>query len=451
MGARSQLARLGWTAYLARHLRGQARFPFRSSAEIRRVQTARVRAMARHARESVPFYCEAFDRLGLSPEDVQTPDDLALLPILEREDLQLRLEDLTSRLHPPHRCLRLRSGGSTGAPRTVYHNPAALFQNAAHGERERSILADAVGLAAGYREAVISSPLGTAEEVQTFVRRRLLLPARLGVQRAYFSILDPPEENARLLHAFRPHVIQSYGSYLGALFQHIDESGAPFTRPRIVMYSSDPLPEAARRLITESFGIPVISTYQAVEAFKIGFTCEAGGDLHVNVDLYPVRVVDDDGRPVPDGESGSVIVSNLVNRGTVLLNYRLGDRAAFRPGPCPCGRNLPRLTLPQGRDDEWVVLPGGGRVHAQSIRTLFTLVPGVLQYQVAQSGPSRFRVAAVTAANCDRARVGERLRRNFAGRFGPDVMIEIDYVDAIPRTPGGKMQVFIPLVPLGGS
>ncbi len=171
---------MGWTAYLARHIKGQARFPFRPSSEIRQAQGARVRAMARHAWESVSLYREAFDRLGLTPEDVQTADDLARLPIVEREDLQLRVDALTSRLHPRHRCLRVRSGGSTGAPRTVYHNPAALFQNAAHGERERSIIAAAVGRSGGYREAVIGWPLGAAQNVPEFVRQRLLVPARLG-------------------------------------------------------------------------------------------------------------------------------------------------------------------------------------------------------------------------------------------------------------------------------
>jgi hypothetical protein len=42
--------------------------------------------------------------------------------------------------------------------------------------------------------------------------------------------------------------------------------------------------------------------------------------------------------------SGEVVVSNLVNRETVLLNYRLGDVAASLPDRCPCGRSLPLLS-----------------------------------------------------------------------------------------------------------
>jgi phenylacetate-coenzyme A ligase PaaK-like adenylate-forming protein len=110
-------------------------------------------------------------------------------------------------------------------------------------------------------------------------------------------------------------------------------------------YSSDSLSSSVRRLIAEKFGLPVLSTYEAVEAFKIGFECHQRVGIHLNIDLYPVRVVNAQGEPLPDGESGDVVVSNLVNRATVLLNYRLGDIATKLSVPCPCGRSLPLLSI----------------------------------------------------------------------------------------------------------
>ena len=47
-----------------------------------------------------------------------------------------------------------------------------------------------------------------------------------------------------------------------------------------------------RRFIKETLGIPIVSTYEAIEAFKIGFECLIGRGLHLNIDLYPVRIVD---------------------------------------------------------------------------------------------------------------------------------------------------------------
>ena len=53
------------------------------------------------------------------------------------------------------------------------------------------------------------------------------------------------------------------------------------------MYGGDGLPEAVRRLIEGDFGVAVFSAYQAIEALRIGFECEAHAGFHLNEDLYP--------------------------------------------------------------------------------------------------------------------------------------------------------------------
>jgi len=149
------------------------------------------------------------------------------------------------------------------------------------------------------------------------------------------------------MNDYRPDVLHTYGSYLGILFSYLAETGAPFHKPKVVTYSSDSLSDSTRRLIQDRFGIPVFSAYQANEALKIGFECEHHTGLHINIDLYPLRVVDLACHDLPVGETGYVVVSNLVNKGTVLLNYQIGDLAALLPQPCTCGRTLPLLSFRQ--------------------------------------------------------------------------------------------------------
>ena len=193
------------------------------------------------------------------------------------------------------------------------------------------------------------------------------------------------------------------------------DSGIELHWPRVAVYHSDALAAPARRLIEEHFGIEVLTFYSAVEAATIGFECERHMGLHLNCDLNPVRIVGDDGEELPDGESGEVVVSNLVNRATVLLNYRLGDVAAKLPGPCPCGRSLPLLSFLEGRVGDWIRARDGEAVHPQAVRTLFTEEEHVWRYQVVQRSLSHFAIALVTAPECDRPRLagpaGEELRR----------------------------------------
>ena len=58
-----------------------------------------------------------------------------------------------------------------------------------------------------------------------------------------------------------------------------------------------------RRLIEETFGIPVISKYSAMESLKVGFVCEARSGFHLHEDLYHLTVVDREGRQLPDGRA----------------------------------------------------------------------------------------------------------------------------------------------------
>jgi len=438
------LTKLAWSAYLARELAGQARFPFAAPDVVTRAQRRRIRAMARHAYRTVPHYRDVMDRLGIGPDAIETADALAQLPILEREALQQDPERLTSSAVGPRDRLTLRTGGSTGAPRAVHHSTRSIVRNAAHGERERSIIARAVGRQIGYRETVIGSPRSTAQEVQAHLRAHTLQPRGVRVERQYLSVLDPVATTAERMAEFAPHVVHGYGSYLAALFAHVRAHRADFPLPRVVTFSSDGLSDAARAMIRDELGVLVLGTYQAVEAFKIGFECGEGAGLHINTDLYPVRVVDAAGRDVVAGEAGDLVVSNLVNDATVLLNYRLGDTVALLPGACACGRTLPRMAQPLGRLDDWLSI-GGRRVHSQGVRTIFTSEADILQYQVVQREPWKVVVSVVARGGFDEAGTTRRIVRGFQERFTDRLQVDVTFVSDLPRTSRGKVRAIVPL------
>jgi phenylacetate-CoA ligase len=406
--------------------------------------------MVAYATRHVPYYRETLPRLGLRADDLRTAADLARLPLIERDQLQRDPEFFLSTAIPRHRLLERRTGGSTGAPRSVFHDHAAVLQNAAHSERDRSIRTALIGRRTGYRQTQIDSGYGGIRKVQEFLDAHTLFPRRARLERQYLSMANPPAENLARMNAFRPDALHGYGSYLGRLFAHAHETGARFHRPRVVTFGGDTLSPAGRALIEGEFGIPVFGIYQSVEALRIGFECEAHRGFHLNVDLYPVRITDAEGRTVSDGVSGEVVVSNLVNRGTVLFNYRMGDVAAALPHPCPCGRSLPLLSPPPGRTDDLIELPSGSLVHPQTVRTLFTEEREIWQYQVVQVVPARLQVALVVARECDRAATAARIARKFAERFGPDVVTDVRFVDEVASTVQGKVRVVLSMRPPSG-
>jgi phenylacetate-CoA ligase len=443
-GLTTTLSRLYWSAYLAAHSLGQARYAFRPIGAIKRDQARRVQSMAAYAYRHVPYYRETMDRLGLRLHDFRDAHDLARLPILERAQLQRDPEYFVSDAVSLKRCLRERSGGSSGERCTVFHDPGAVFQNAAHGERERSLITELLGRRWGYRETVIASPDGSTFNVQRFTQQHGLFPRGVRIERQYLSVLDEADKNIHHLNEFKPDIINSYGSYLGTLFRYLQATRVPFHRPKAVTYSSDGMQEGTRRSIAQDFGIPVFSTYEAIEAFKIGFECQQHVGLHLNVDLYPVWILGQAGQALPAGESGDVVVSNLLNRASVLLNYRLGDIAAIMPTPCPCGRSLPLMSFVQGRSDDLIELASGRLVHPEGIRLIFcTDREPIWQYQVLQRSESHFTVKLVVAEDCDREATRARIAADFVRKFGPEITTDISFVDAVDRTGSGKLRPVI--------
>ena len=330
---------------------------------------------------------------------------------------------------------------------TVFCDPHSLIKEAAHGERRRNVIMKLARRRLRYRAARILIPdSGTGAAVAAF-RRWSLVPTALRIDERYLSLFDEPGRNVELINEIRPDLVSAPGSYIGMLFRHVHESGTPFHAPRVVTYGADPLPASARRLIAERFGSTVLSIYGSMEAPAIGFECERQLGHHLNVDLYPLRIVAPDGSTLPAGESGDVIVSNLLNRGTMLLNYRLGDVASLLPGGCPCGRSLPLLSFIEGRVDDWIRLPSRGRVHPQVVLEPLEEEDEIWQFQIVQEELDRFRVAVVAARGCDRERLRKRVVPQLRENLGGEASVDLSFVDVIPRSEGGKVRVVVSLVP----
>jgi phenylacetate-CoA ligase len=157
-----------------------------------------------------------------------------------------------------------------------------------------------------------------------------------------------------------------------------------------------------------------------------------------------VRIVGDDGRTAAAGESGRVVLSNLVNRGSVLLNYPIGDVASMPHGaPCPCGRTFALLSELEGRVEDILPLADGRFVHPRAIFHVFKADPDVLQYQLTQHEPTRFELTLATLDDGAFARAWERGRPKLEALLAPAPQIDARRATRISYETGRKFRAVV--------
>lgn len=120
------------------------------------------------------------------------------------------------------------------------------------------------------------------------------------------------------------------------------------------------------------------------EVGPASFPCPANQEvLHILEPGFLTEVLDPETlQPVPPGEPGELVLSNLQRDGMPLLRYRTGDLVKIRKGRCACGRFQTQLIGGiLGRRDDMVIIRGVN-LYPAAIETIVRQCTGILEYQV---------------------------------------------------------------------
>jgi phenylacetate-CoA ligase len=425
---------------LSKELIGRERWP-RDRRE--RFQQDRLERLTRHAAAHSRFWRE---RLGGGPARLADIPVLTKLELMERfddvvTDRRLRLDDLLRHLDEieddalylgEHRVMT--SSGSSGRKAVFVYDRAAWSGIAAMFLR-RSAWTNTGPRVPRLKLALIGggSP--------THMTRRGAQTMDIGLHRlCRLSVTQPVPQLVERLNAFQPQAVYGYPSIM-ALLALEQQAGRLRIDPESVFTSSEQLSPALRERLERAFGVRPYDFYATTEGL-FGHECPEGS-MHLFDDMCIAENVDEDYRPVPPGEVGSrLLVTNLFNTTQPLIRFEVTDLVAVDPEPCSCGRTLMRLRSLEGRAED-VLRLGGVDVHPLQF-ALVTADPDVNEFQVVQHGERlRLRVClregAAEAPARLRARVGARLEELGV----PRPSVEVETVDALERSPAGKLQVVV--------
>jgi phenylacetate-coenzyme A ligase PaaK-like adenylate-forming protein len=240
--------------------------------------------------------------------------------------------------------------------------------------------------------------------------------------------VKPLPEIVADLQALQPHMLVTYGSMAGILAAE-QLAGRLRIGPRAVMSTSDPLTAESAELIRRAWSVSASDLYAMTETGPVGVTCERGR-MHLFEDEAVVEVVDDDLRPVPDGEQGSrVLVTNLFARTQPIVRLEVGDVLRIDPQPCPCGRPWRVVAEIGGRTDDVLLFAGADgrgevRVHPIAFGVLGA-VEGVGEFEVVLHDERlTLRVAAGSDEAAQAAGEAVRGRLGELGAAVPQIVVE---------------------------
>ena len=306
------------------------------------------------AADNSPFYNKVFKEYGITPDCIQSLDDLRKLPFTTKDDLRNNYPYQMAAV-PIKDCVRIHSSsGTTGNPTVVLHSAKDLDQWANQVARCMYMVGirdtDVFQNTSGY--GMFTGGLGFQYGAERL--GALTVPAAAGNTKRQIKFIQ--DFGTTCLH-----IIPSYATRLAEVMYEIGIDPRKDTKLHTICIGAEPHSEEQRKRIEQLLGVKAYNCFGMSEMNGPGvaFECTEQNGLHIWEDYVIPEIVNPITlEPVPDGEIGELVLTTINREAMPLIRYRTRDLTRFLPGDCPCGRTHRRLARFKGRSDDMIILKG---------------------------------------------------------------------------------------------
>ena len=329
---------------------------FLSKEEIVAMQEKKLQETIAYLNQYSPFYKEFFSKARFNPSGIKTMEDLSVIPVTIKEDLQQRNEDFLC--VPRNKIIEYSStSGTLGNPVTIM-----LTEN------------DLTRLACNEYASLVSieSSVNDIYQIMLTLDRQFMagMAYYSGIQKLGAGIvrLGPgvPSLQWETILRIKPTAIIAVPSFIVKLISYAQEHNIDINNTTVKkalcvgenIRNADFTLNPLGKKITDAWDIKLFSTYASTEmqtAFTECTECKGG---HLQPDLLIVELLDEMNKAVAPGEPGEVTITTLGVEGMPLLRYKTGDICVYDDAPCACGRNSLRLSPVMGRKKQMLKYKG---------------------------------------------------------------------------------------------
>jgi phenylacetate-CoA ligase len=350
--------------------------PFES---IKKFQEEQLSISLNYLKDNSPFYSRMFKEHSVDIEKIRSLEDLTLLPVTTKDDLQKFNEEFYC--VPRKKIIDyVTTSGTLGDPVTFVLTDKDLERLA-------------------YNEYMSFITAGCSSEdvlqLMTTIDRRFMagLAYFLGAKRLGAGVVRVgsgiPELQYDTIRRISPTVLIAVPSFLLKMIEYAEHHGIDYKATSIkkAICIGEPLRNDdfslnnLGRKIREKWDIQLYSTYASTEMATSFTECDYGVGGHLNPELLIVEFLDDNNKPVEEGQAGEVVITTLQTEGMPLLRFKTGDICHFYNEPCKCGRTTLRIGPVIGRKNQMIKYKGT-TLYPPALYDLLNDIEGVINYVI---------------------------------------------------------------------
>jgi len=328
----------------------------KSSNEIKKFQEDKLQELLKYVSKNSKFYSEMFKRRKMDISQIKTLEDLQQLPVTTKDDLHRRNDDFIC-VEKAKIIDYITTSGTMGDPVTF-----------ALTDKDLERLA--------YNEAISFACAGCDEkdifQLMTTIDKRFMagLAYFLGARKLGAGIVRVgggiPELQWDTIKRISPTALIAVPSFILKLIDYAEKHNINYrdTSIKKAICIGEPLrnPDFSfntlGQKIKEKWNIELHSTYASTEMGTAFTECESGKGGHHHPELIIVEFLDENNRPVAEGEAGEVTITTLGVEGMPLIRFKTGDICHHHTEPCACGRHAMRLGPVIGRKQQMIKFKG---------------------------------------------------------------------------------------------
>lgn len=401
--------------------------------DIKKFQEEKLHELLRYLKAHSPFYQKLFKENNIQISDVHTLEDLQKIPTTSKNDIQQNNDDFFC-VSQTQIVDYSTTSGTLGDPVTF-----GLSEN----DMERIAYNEAISLAcAGIKK-------GDVVQMITTIDKRFIagLAYLLGLRKMGASVIRMgpgiPELQWDSIFRYKPKYLITVPSFLLKMIDYAEKHGIDYKNSSVIgavcigesIKNQDFSDNILSQKIKEKWNIKLFSTYASTEMSTAFTECEFQIGGHQHPELIITEILDDEGNPVKEGESGELTITTLGVEALPLLRFKTGDLVKAHYEPCECGRNTMRLGPVVGRKQQMIKYKGT-TLYPPAMNDILNDFDGILCYQIViqsnEIGLDEIIIKLSTERE-DESFEGE-VRDHFRAKLRVSPKIEIVAFDVLSKT-----------------